>query len=174
MASVLPPAHGDDWLGLTDAALPIGGLYDWCVRADCGAVVLFSGTVRDHATDDAGQVREGVTYLDYEAYAEMVVPKLQEIADECRARWAGIGRIALVHLVGRIDLGESSVVVAVSSPHRPEAFAAARFAIDALKVSVPVWKREEWEGGAGWGTNAADLIAPSDVPHTAGARGDQG
>ncbi len=76
----------------------------------------------------------------------MVVPKLREIVAETRARWADVGRIALVHRIGRLGLGESSVVAAVSAPHRPEAFAAARFAIDALKVSVPVWKREIWDG----------------------------
>lgn len=175
-ACVLPPDHGDVWLGLTESPLPIGALYEWCVRPDCGAVVLFSGTVRDHATDADGQVRDGVTFLEYEAYDEQVVPKLQAIVDECRARWAHLGRIALVHRVGRIELGESSVVVAVSSPHRPEAFAAARFAIDALKVSVPVWKREEWEAGdgstrSGWGTNATDVVAASELPHATGARG---
>ncbi|HWL44976.1 MAG TPA: molybdenum cofactor biosynthesis protein MoaE [Ilumatobacter sp.] len=173
---MLAPDTGDDWLGLTETPLPIGALYEWCVRPDCGAVVLFSGTVRDHATDADGQLRDGVTVLEYEAYDEMVVPKLREIADECRARWPGVGRLALVHRVGRLALGESSVVVAASSPHRPEAFAAARFAIDALKVSVPVWKREEWEGTEGasqrdWGTNAVPLVAASEVPHSAGARG---
>jgi molybdopterin synthase catalytic subunit len=170
-ALVLPPDHGHDWLGLTDGPLPIGALYEWCVRPDCGAVVLFSGTVRDHATDDAGGARDGVTHLDYEAYEEQVVPKLSDIAAECRARWPGIGRVALVHRVGRLELGESSVVVAVSAPHRPEAFAAAKFAIDALKVSVPVWKREVWAAGpdgdvvSDWGTNASDLVPAARVPH---------
>lgn len=159
MPSVLPPADGDNWLGLTDAELPIGTIYDWCVRPDCGAVVLFSGTVRDHAEE-----RTDVQYLEYEAYGEMVVPKLDEIAAETRARWPEVGRLVLVHRVGRLGLGESSVVVCASAPHRPDAFAAARFAIDALKVSVPVWKREVWEGGSDWGTNAADLIDVSEVP----------
>jgi hypothetical protein len=68
-----------------------------------------------------------------------------------------------VHRVGRLELGESSVVAAVSAPHRPEAFAAARFAIDALKVSVPVWKREVWSDGSDWGTNAAELVDAGDV-----------
>ena len=142
MRHVFPPVDGDDWLGLTDAALPVGELYEWCVRPDCGAVVLFSGTVRDHA-----EGRTDVRRLEYEAYDEMVVPKLAEIAAEARARWPMIGRLVLVHRVGSLELGESSVVAAVSAPHRAEAFAAARFAIDALKVSVPVWKREVW---AGW------------------------
>jgi len=157
-ASVQPPGEGDDWLGLTDAQLPIGAMYEWCVRPDCGAVVLFSGTVRDHA-----EGRSDVQFLEYEAYDEMVVPKLDEIVAETRTRWPDVGRIALVHRIGRLELGESSVVAAVSAPHRPEAFAAARFAIDALKVSVPVWKREIWEGGSDWGTNAADLVDASDV-----------
>lgn len=155
---MLPPADGNDWLGLTDAELPIGAIYDWCVRPDCGAVVLFSGTVRDHA-----EGRSDVERLEYEAYDEMVVPKLAEITAETRARWADIGRIVLIHRVGVLELGESSVVAAVSAPHRPEAFAAARFAIDALKVSVPVWKREIWADGSDWGTNAADLVDAAEV-----------
>ncbi len=157
-ATVQPPADGDDWLGLTDAQLPIGQMYEWCVRPDCGAVVLFSGTVRDHADG-----RTDVQYLEYEAYDEMVVPKLVEIVVETRTRWPDVGRIALVHRVGKLELGESSVVAAVSAPHRSEAFAAARFAIDALKVSVPVWKREVWQDGSDWGTNAADLVDAGDV-----------
>lgn len=163
MPHVLPPADGDNWLGLTDVELPIGALYDWCVRPDCGAVVLFSGTARDHA-----EGRTDVRHLEYEAYEEMVVPKLQEIADEVRVRWPDVGRVVLIHRVGRLGLGESSVVVCVSAPHRGEAFAASRFAIDALKVSVPVWKREVWEGGSDWGTNAADLVDASEVPSVPG------
>lgn len=165
-AHVQPPGDGDDWLGLTDAALPIGEMYEWCVRPDCGAVVLFSGTVRDHADG-----RSDVERLEYEAYDEMVVPKLAEIAAEARARWSDLGRIVLVHRVGSLGLGESSVVAAVSAPHRPEAFAAAHFAIDALKVSVPVWKREIWSGGADWGTNAADLVSATDVLSDAAGEG---
>lgn len=163
MPHVLPPAAGDDWLGLTEAHLPVGTVYDWCVRPDCGAVVVFSGTVRDHA-----EGRTDVRYLEYEAYEEMVVPKLEEIAAETRARWPQTGRLALLHRTGRIELGESSVVVCASAPHRPDAFAAARFAIDALKVSVPVWKREIWEGGSDWGTNASDLVDVSEVPSAPG------
>ena len=79
-ATVQPPPDGDDWLGLTEDELPIGPIYGWCVRPDCGAVVLFSGTVRDHADG-----RSDVEYLEYEAYDEMVVPKLEQIvADESR------------------------------------------------------------------------------------------
>lgn len=159
---MLPPGDGDLWLGLTDAELPVGAIYDWCVRPDCGAVVLFSGTVRDHAVE-GDELRTDVQYLEYEAYDEMVIPKLEEIVAETRARWSDLGRIAVLHRVGRLELGESSVVVCVSAPHRPEAFAAARFAIDALKVSVPVWKREVWAGGSDWGTDAADLVDAAEV-----------
>ena len=97
-ARVLPPADSDDWLGLTDAPLPIGAMYEWCVRPDCGAVVLFSGTVRDHA-----EGRHDVQRLEYEAYEEMVVPKLAEIAAEARARWPMTGRVVLV--VSALTLG---------------------------------------------------------------------
>lgn len=153
------PVHGDEWLGLTDAEIPIGAVYEWTLRPDCGAVVLFSGTVRDHA-----EGRTDVEFLEYEAYDELVVPKLREIVAETRVRWPDVGRIALIHRVGRLGLGESSVIACVSSPHRPEAFVAARFAIDALKASVPIWKRESWEGGSDWGTGASDLVDAADVP----------
>lgn len=155
------PRHGDDWLGLTEHALPIDAAYEWAVRPDCGAVVLFSGTVRDHA-----EGREGVEYLTYEAYDEQVVPRMQSIVDEVRFRWPTVGRLVLLHRTGRIELGESSVVVVASAPHRPEAFEAARFAIDALKAAVPIWKHEVWAGGAEWGTGSTALREAStiDVP----------
>jgi molybdopterin synthase catalytic subunit len=155
------PRDGDDWLGLTELALPIGEAYEWAVRPQCGAVVMFSGTVRDHA-----EGREGVQYLTYEAYDEQVVPRMQSIADEVRIRWPAVGRIVLLHRTGHIELGASSVIVVASAPHRPEAFEAARFAIDALKASVPIWKHEVWTGGAEWGTGATDLQEAStiDVP----------
>jgi molybdopterin synthase catalytic subunit len=153
-AGVQPPSTGDTWCGLGADPLPIGVVYDWCVRPDCGAVVLFSGTVRDHADDHAGQRRDGVEHLTYEAYEEQVVPTFDTIVAEAREQWPSIGRVVLLHRVGRLGLGESSVVVAVSAPHRPEAFEAARFGIDALKRSAPIWKQESWEGGQGWGLGA--------------------
>jgi molybdopterin synthase catalytic subunit len=156
--AVQPPAQGRIWCALAHGELPIAAVYDWCVQPDCGAVVLFSGTVRDHAADDSGATRTGVTYLEYEAYEEEVGPKLTAIADEIRVRWPSAGRVALLHRIGRLDLGVSSVVVAVSAAHRPEAFEAARFGIDTLKATVPIWKRESWEDEAGtqnaWGLGA--------------------
>jgi len=151
-----------EWLGLVDEPLSADAVHDWVVRPGCGAVVVFSGTVRDHAEED-GERREGVTHLVYEAYADQVSPKLRAIADEARRRWPMIGRIALLHRVGRLELSESSVMVAVSTPHRPDAFEAARWAIDALKASAPIWKHETWSGGSAWGTGASAPVDPKRV-----------
>lgn len=147
-----PPTAGDTWVALSDDVLPVGAIGDWAVRPDCGGLVLFSGTVRDHA-----EHRTGVTQIVYEAYAEQVEPRLLAIAAEARDRWPDLGRIALLHRTGPLALMESSVVVAVSAPHRAEAFAAARFCIDALKATVPIWKKETWDGGEDWGLAAHDL-----------------
>lgn len=142
----------------------MGAVYEWCLQPQCGAVVLFSGTVRDHAVDERGEVRPDVTHLTYEAYDSQVVPAFEAIEVELRSRWPETGRVALLHRTGRLGLMESSVLVAVSAPHRPEAFEAARFAIDALKATAPIWKHEVWAGGADWGTGAHDLVAPEAVP----------
>lgn len=147
-----PPSTGDVWLGLTDAVLPVGDAYAWAIRPDCGAIVLFSGTARDHA-----EGRPGVSVLEYEAYAEQVVPRLLAIADEIRLRWPAVGRVGLLHRTGPLAIGESSVIVVVSAPHRAEAFQAARFGIDTLKSTVPIWKRETWDGGSDWALNAQEL-----------------
>jgi len=152
MRLVQAPRRGDDWFALTADELSIAEAYDWAQRADCGAVVVFSGTVRDHA-----EGREGVEQLEYEAYEEAVQPRLAAIAAEARHRWPSIGRVALLHRIGRLTVGESSVLVVVSSPHRPEAFEAARYAIDALKASVPIWKHETWREGTAWGTGATPI-----------------
>ncbi len=153
-----PP--GDTWLALTNDVLDVGAAHDWAVRPDCGAVVVFSGTVRDHAED-----RQGVTKLDYEAYEEQVVERLAAIDAEIRRRWPETGRVALWHRIGEMGLGEVSVVVAVSTPHRPEAFVAARFGIDAVKATAPIWKKETWPGGESWGLCATEPVDVSDVPH---------
>ena len=149
---VQPPADSDTWIALTEEPLPLEAAYHWSVLPSCGAVVLFSGTVRDHA-----EGRPGVTSLEYEAYAEQVEPRLLAIADETRKQWPTAGRIALLHRIGVLELEESSVIVVVSAPHRDEAFEAARYGIDTLKATVPIWKRETWEGGTDWGLCAHDI-----------------
>ncbi|HZQ87426.1 MAG TPA: molybdenum cofactor biosynthesis protein MoaE [Acidimicrobiales bacterium] len=143
---------GDDWLALSDAPLPVEEALRWAVRPDCGAVVLFSGTVRDHA-----EGRTGVTSLDYEAYAEQTVPSFAAIAEEARVRFPTVGRLALLHRVGPVALTESSVVVVASAPHRDEAFEAARFCIDTLKATAPIWKKEHWSEGSDWGTGGTPV-----------------
>lgn len=151
-----PPA-GDTWLAVTAEPMPVDEAAGWAVLPGCGAVVLFSGTVRDHA-----EGRTGVTHLTYEAYEEAVVPVLAGIAEEMRTRWPSVGRIAMLHRVGRLELCESSVVVVVSAAHRDEAFAACRYGIDTLKSTAPIWKRESWEDGDDWATGAQEL--PGEAP----------
>ena len=144
------------WVSLTTDELQVGAIYDWCLQDDCGAIVVFSGTVRDHS-----EHRTVVSLLEYEAYEEQVEPRLGLIVDEMRACWPDVRRVALLHRIGSLSLKESSVVVAVSSPHRPEAFEAARFGIDTLKKTIPIWKREVWDGGDDWGLASQEI---SDVP----------
>jgi molybdopterin synthase catalytic subunit len=105
-----------------------------------GAVCTFLGTVREMTAE-----RRTVS-LDYEAYPEMALKKLAELEAEARSRWPII-ELALIHRVGHLDLGEVSVVVAVSCPHRHQAFEACRWLIDTLKEVVPIWKRENWADG---------------------------
>ena len=157
---MLPPAPGDDWFGLTDEVLPVASLYDWALLPNCGAVVVFSGTVRDHADG-----RDGVEQLVYEAYEEAAAERFAAIAADARRRWPTIGRLAMIHRLGTLVVSDSAVVVAVSSPHRQEAFEAARFVIDTLKETVPIWKHETWRDGADWGTGAAPI---RDVQHAGG------
>ena len=156
---VHPPDTGNDWLAVGHDELPVGRAHDWVVLPSCGAVVLFSGTVRDNA-----EGRTDVEALTYEAFEERVIAIFSDIARETRSRWPDVGRIVLLHRLGRLTLGESSVLAVVSAPHRPEAFAAARFAIDALKSSAPIWKKEQWEGGQEWGTGAQSIVPPNSVP----------
>jgi molybdopterin synthase catalytic subunit len=162
-----PPEH-DDWVAVTADELPLAAASAWAVRPWCGAVVSFAGTSRDHSGGADGQEgRTGVTVLEYEAYDEQVVPRLRAVAAELRRRWPEVGRVVLVHRVGEVGVGEASVAVVVSAPHREGAFAAARFGIDAVKATVPIWKREVWSGGSAWGLDAHpidDLSTFGEIP----------
>lgn len=144
-----PPVDSPDWLGLSDRPLPVDEASSWVIRPECGAVVTFCGTARDNS-----EGRPGVHQLDYEAYAEHVVPRLADIAAEMRRRWPELGRLAMLHRVGALSVTEAAVVVAVSTPHRVSAFEAARYGIDTLKATVPIWKKEAWSDGESWGLEA--------------------
>jgi molybdopterin synthase catalytic subunit len=146
-----PDAH--DWLALAHERLPLDAANAWAVLPSCGAVVSFAGTARDHS-----EGRDDVQLLEYEAYEEQVVPRLAALAAEARRRWPSVGRVALLHRVGPVPIGEAAVVVVVSAPHRDAAFDAARFGIDELKRTVPIWKRERWSGGESWGLEAQHLV----------------
>ncbi len=111
---------------------------------DAGAVVLFFGTVRNNTGG------RPVKCLEYEAYPPMAEKKMAEIAQEISDKW-GIDRVAMVHRVGKLEIGEVSVAVAVASPHRKDGFEACKYAMDRLKQIVPIWKREVWaDGEAEW------------------------
>jgi molybdopterin synthase catalytic subunit len=109
-----------------------------------GGIVIFSGVVRNE-TDG-----RPVKFLEYEAHASMAEAKMREIGVTLRERWPGVKRVALLHRIGRLEIGESSVLIAVSAAHRREAFAACQYAIDTLKQTVPIWKKEHFEDGEIW------------------------
>ena len=108
-----------------------------------GAVVTFLGTTRDFT---AGRK---VLHLEYEAYRPMADSKLAEIVDEIRERWS-IEDVAIAHRLGRLEIGETSLIVAVASPHREAAFAACQYSVDRIKEMVPIWKKEFFQGGEVW------------------------
>lgn len=108
-----------------------------------GALCVFTGVVRNHNQGRA------VRYLEYEGYEEMVTAVFEEIAAEARKNF-GVTQVLIVHRLGRMEIGETSVAVAVSSPHRREAFEACRFAIDTLKHRAPIWKKEFYDDGSSW------------------------
>ena len=111
---------------------------------DAGAVTLFFGTVRNNTHGRA------VKHLEYEAYPPMAEKKMSEISQEVSEKW-GLDRVAMIHRVGKLEIGEVSVAVAVASPHRKAAFEACQYAMDRLKQIVPIWKREVWaDGEAEW------------------------
>lgn len=131
-------------IALTPDAIDFAALTESVRSPHCGAVCLFLGTVRDLTGDEV------TVFLDYDAYAPMAEKKLAEIEATVRAKWP-CGGVALVHRLGRLGVGDVSVAVAVSCPHRAQAFEACRFAIDAVKELVPIWKKDIGaEGEEAW------------------------
>jgi MoaE-MoaD fusion protein len=128
------------------------------VRADLdGAIVTFDGFVRNESHG------RRTLYLDYEAYEPMALAKMKEIAQQAHENFA-IHKLAIVHRLGRLQIGETSVFIAVSAPHRSAAFDACRFAIDTLKRTVPIWKKEYFEDGAVWADGELPPAPPSPPP----------
>jgi molybdopterin synthase catalytic subunit len=155
---VHPPTDAETWVGITPDVLPATEALGWANRPDCGAVVLFSGNARDHSED-----RPEVSELTYEAYESQVGPRLEAIARQARVRWPDLGRIAMIHRVGPVAIGEAAVIVVAAAPHRDAAFAAGRFYIDTLKATVPIWKREKWRDGESWGLEAQHIVEVDDA-----------
>lgn len=150
---------------ITDQPIDVAAVLDWCGAPGAGAIDVFCGTVRDHA-----EGRTGIIRLDYEAHPTRAEPRIALIADSARRRWPMIERIALIHRVGSLGVGDTAVVIAVSTPHRTEAFAATHWCIDAVKATVPIWKYEVWVGGEGWGTCGQELV---DLDEFEGRRGEE-
>jgi molybdopterin synthase catalytic subunit len=126
---------------LTRQPLDLAALQE--VAPQDGALCLFVGVVRNQ---NAGR---SVRFLEYEAYEEMALPELERLEATARERWP-VTAVRVAHRLGRLEIGEASVAVAVASPHRAEAFAACQWLIDTLKATVPIWKKEHCEGGEVW------------------------
>lgn len=138
------PSSGDQSVEpflITTAPLDPAPLVAYVQTPDDGAVVTFAGVARNHFGG------RPTAFLSYEAYTEMATPVLARIAEEARARWP-IGRVAVHHRIGRLEIGETAVLVVVAAPHRQEAFQAAAYIMDRIKEIAPIWKKEHWANGA--------------------------
>jgi molybdopterin synthase catalytic subunit len=149
MTCVLAPSAGREWVALSSDPLPVDIATRWAATPGSGAVVSFVGITREHS-----EGRTGVQALTYEAYEAEAIRRMQEIVAVARDRWPILERLVLLHRTGEVALSEPSVVVVTSAPHRLEAFEAAQYCIDTLKATVPIWKREHWDGGSGWSESA--------------------
>jgi molybdopterin converting factor subunit 1 len=158
----IPPVSGGvdaSWVGpiaIVRAPIDVAALERAASDPAAGAVVTFAGTTR---RENAGR---RVMRLEYEAYEPMALSEMRKIADEAGRRWQ-IVRIAIAHRIGVVEIGETSVAIAVAAAHRDEAFQACRFAIDRLKEIVPIWKKEHFEGGELW--IGCQTSHPPELPH---------
>ena len=142
VVAVIPPVSGGAFL-LSEEPLSLERVVSEVETKEAGAIATFSGTARRHSRGRT------VDFLEYEAYEGMAEQMMERLASQLRDRY-DLHAIAIHHRVGRVDLGEPSVVIAVSSSHRADALAACKDAIDILKVDVPLWKKEVYEGGEEW------------------------
>lgn len=148
-----PPTDSDTWIGLDNQTLPVNEALEWVNQPECGAVVLFTGNIRNHA-----EGRANVTEVTYESYEEQALSRLEKIAEKTREHWPEVRRIVMLHQIGKLEIGETAVIVLASSAHRDDSFSAGRWCIDTLKKTVPIWKSEIWEGGSDWGLDAQHII----------------
>ena len=132
-----------DKIALQREPIDAGGLAAYVRGPEDGAIVVFDGFVRNHSHG------RSTKFLEYEAYETMALAKMNEIASHLHEKYA-VHRVAMVHRLGHLEVGETSVFIAVSAAHRGAAFDACRFAIDTLKKTVPIWKKEFFEDGAVW------------------------
>jgi len=153
----MPATPENDLYELVRAAIDAAALVRQVRAGQDGAIVTFDGFVRNESHGRATK------YLEYEAYEPMALAKMREIGAQVHERFA-IHRIAMVHRLGRLDIGETSVFIAVSAPHRAAAFDACRFAIDTLKRTVPIWKKEYLQDGAIWAEGEIPPAAPKAEP----------
>ncbi|HAF70487.1 TPA: hypothetical protein DCL37_03910 [Candidatus Acetothermia bacterium] len=133
-----------DQVELTRSPIDVGRVLSGISDPECGAQVLFLGTVR--GVEDG----ERIEYLEYEAYEEMAREELFRLCQRLRARWPEIRKVAIVHRLGRVGVGEAAVLIALSAPHREGTFPALAYAVKELKETVPIWKKEVGEKGARW------------------------
>ena len=134
--------RAEDSFAITFAPLSLEEVYTLADHPGNGAIVVMSGMVRNQ-TDG-----KPVVALEYQAYEPMALQVFRQIAADIRNNWADVNRVVIHHRVGRLQIGEISVLVAVGCPHRSEAFEACRYAIDTLKHNAPIWKKEHWEDGS--------------------------
>jgi molybdopterin synthase catalytic subunit len=140
--ALIPPVSGGAFV-LTDQPLSLDAVVDEVRNARAGAIATFTGTVRKESRG------RDVRYLEYEGYAEMAAGVMSQLAAKLKERY-DVHEIAIHHRTGRVEIGDASVVIAVSAPHRHDALAACKDAIDELKETVPLWKKEVYEGGEEW------------------------
>ncbi len=138
------------WVYVTRDQLDFNKVISFVEDPTAGAVVFFSGNVRNHS-----EGREGVSSLSYETYDEVIINELRKVAFSTASDFDKIVKVAIGHRLGPCAVGESTVVISVSSEHREAAFLAGKYAIDTLKRSVPIWKKETWIDGYDWSQNAS-------------------
>lgn len=169
LVALLPPVSGGSERGaaklfeITESPLSQDDILRRVSRADCGGVVTFAGTVR--GTTATGDGQRGTDFLDYEAYIPMAEKMMARIGDEVMERWPQVKAVSILHRIGRCEIEEPTVLIAVATPHRGDGcFEACRYAIERLKAIVPIWKKENWADGEVWveGPRQPELLGESE------------